>query len=127
MELTAGNLSRLRALAANSKSVQGVLFSARSESSSVEIVEKALHLPPATTGACMLPLPGMSVRRHLPARDIAGSVGRDPSASGRCAYAADAPFGHTSSHCAGCVSAPVVAVPRVGGPQRIGLPLGDTG
>jgi hypothetical protein len=31
MELTAGNLSRPRALAANSKSVQGVLFSARSE------------------------------------------------------------------------------------------------
>eukprot|EP01047_Picozoa_sp_COSAG01_P095591 COSAG01_NODE_26260_length_719_cov_2.629032_1_plen_110_part_00 len=56
MELTAGNLSRLRALAANSKSVQGVLFSARSESSSVEIVEKALHLPPATTWSLHAPV-----------------------------------------------------------------------
>jgi hypothetical protein len=63
----------------------------------------------------MLPLLGMSVRRHLPARDSAGSVGRGPSASGRCAYAADAPFGHTSSHCAGCVSPSAVAVPQAGG------------
>jgi hypothetical protein len=45
MELTAGNLSRPRALAANSKSVQGVLFSARSESSSVEIVKTWLGFP----------------------------------------------------------------------------------
>jgi hypothetical protein len=45
LSLTAGNLSRLRALAANSKSVQGVLFSARSESSSVEIVETWLGFP----------------------------------------------------------------------------------
>ena len=45
MELTARNLSRLRALAANSKSVQGVLFSARSESSSVEIVQTWLGFP----------------------------------------------------------------------------------
>jgi hypothetical protein len=45
LSLTAGNLSRLRALAANSKSVQGVLFSARSESSSVEIVKTWLGFP----------------------------------------------------------------------------------
>eukprot|EP01047_Picozoa_sp_COSAG01_P010466 COSAG01_NODE_442_length_17020_cov_26.699622_11_plen_66_part_00 len=63
----------------------------------------------------MLPLPGMSVRRHLPARDIAESVGRDPSASGGCAYALTVPARHTSSHGASCVSPPAVAVPRAGG------------
>jgi hypothetical protein len=64
MELTARNLSRLRALAANSKSVQGVLFSARSESSSVEIVKTWLGFPYICEFFSDLPTPPTSTYIH---------------------------------------------------------------
>jgi hypothetical protein len=64
LSLTAGNLSRLRALAANSKSVQGVLFSARSESSSVEIVETWLGFPHICEFFSDLPTPPTYIDVH---------------------------------------------------------------
>jgi hypothetical protein len=66
MELTAGNLSRPRALAANSKSVQGVLFSARSESSSVEIVKTWLGFPYICECFSDLPTPSTAVHTYMP-------------------------------------------------------------
>jgi hypothetical protein len=84
MELTAGNLSRPRALAANSKSVQGVLFSARSESSSVEIVKTWLGFPYICEFFSDLPTPPTYIHaaQKIPTHSTRSILGGPGSGSG---------------------------------------------